>query len=108
MSWVGVKEEILSPQQVLSLLPPELWDGLSSVLQGDSQKASHFPRFIFEYCVLHSVRMRIFKSVVHKLKKDGEFYAGFMLNISFSIAQWTQCLPGVQEVVLTGLITRKH
>ena len=30
MSWVGDEEEILCPQQVLSRLPPELWDGLSS------------------------------------------------------------------------------
>ena len=41
MSWVGGEEETLCPlQQVLSQLPPELWDGLSSVLQRDSRPES--------------------------------------------------------------------
>lgn len=105
MSWVGVKEEILSPQQVLSLLPPEF------VLYA-TERWTHREQAIFlgSYlnCVLHSARISIFNSIVYKLKKDGEFYAGFLLNMSFSIAQWTQCLPGAQKVVLTGLITRKH
>ena len=47
-------------------------------------------------CIL--LQSAISRAKVFQFKKDSEFYEGCMSNMSFSVAHWIQCLPGVQEV----------
>ena len=65
-------------------LPPELWDGHIWTVS----------------CIL--LQSAISRAKVYKLKKDSEFYEGCKSNMSFSVAHWTQYLPGVREVTYSN------
>lgn len=54
-------------------------------------------------CVLHTATVsNNSRAKVYKLKKDSEFYEACRSNMSFSVAHWIQCLPGVQEVTYSN------
>ena len=92
MSWVGGEEEIWCP-------PITSWTPRWSVL---CETLGERAIFLGSYlnCIL--LQSAISRAKVYKLKKDSEFYEGCNSNMSFSVAHWTQYLPGVQEVTYSN------
>ena len=94
MSWVGGEEEILCP-------PITSWTPRRFVLCATLGEQAVFLGSYLNR-VLHTATISNFKSKSVQLKKDSEFYEGCNSNMSFSVAHWTQYLPGVQEVTYSN------